>query len=99
PIQALREWVTRKHVSSNKPALAARIAIDLGPVVLDTSGEIFGDVPNVAARGQALAEPGGCGGARCGWGWWGGGGGRKMAPVFRPRRSGPAMNSGGSPSR
>jgi class 3 adenylate cyclase len=50
--------LNRKHVSSNKPALAARIAIDLGPVVLDTSGEILGDVPNVAARAQALAEPG-----------------------------------------
>jgi hypothetical protein len=38
--------------------LAARIAIDLGPVVVDATGEIFGDVPNVAARAQALAEPG-----------------------------------------
>jgi class 3 adenylate cyclase len=36
--------------------LAARIAIDLGPVVVDATGEIFGDVPNIAA--QALAEPG-----------------------------------------
>jgi dienelactone hydrolase len=29
-----------------------------GPVVVDASGEIFGDVPNIAARAQALAEPG-----------------------------------------
>jgi predicted ATPase len=27
-------------------------------VVIDTAGEIFGDVPNIAARSQALAEPG-----------------------------------------
>jgi IS66 C-terminal element/AAA ATPase domain/Adenylate and Guanylate cyclase catalytic domain len=38
--------------------VAARIAIELGPVVVDATGEIFGDVPNVAARSQALAEPG-----------------------------------------
>ena len=29
-----------------------------GPVVVDAAGEIFGDVPNIAARVQALAEPG-----------------------------------------
>ena len=43
---------------SGKPALTARIGIDWGPVVVDAAGEIFGDVPNIAARAQALAEPG-----------------------------------------
>jgi hypothetical protein len=38
-----------KNANSDKPALAARIAIDLGPVVVDATGEIFGNVPNVAA--------------------------------------------------
>jgi predicted ATPase len=38
--------------------LAARIAIESGLVVIDAAGEIFGDVPNVAARAQVLAEPG-----------------------------------------
>ena len=52
--RALAE-LNRKNES--KPALAARIAIDFGPVVIDASGEIFGDVPNIAARAQALAEP------------------------------------------
>lgn len=33
-----------------------RVAIDLGPVVVDASDETFGDVPNVAARVQPLAE-------------------------------------------
>ena len=47
-----------RNAGSGRPALAARIAIDCGPVVVDASGEIFGDVPNIAARAQALAEPG-----------------------------------------
>src|SRR5271169_5371314 len=50
--------LNRKNTGTGKPALAARIAIDAGPVVIDAAGEIFGDVPNVAARAQALAEPG-----------------------------------------
>jgi class 3 adenylate cyclase len=50
--------LNRHNASSGKPALAARIAIDAGPVVVDTGGEVYGDVPNVAARAQALAEPG-----------------------------------------
>ena len=29
-----------------------------GPVVIDEAGEVYGDVPNIAARAQALAEPG-----------------------------------------
>jgi hypothetical protein len=37
---------------------ATRIAIDAGPVVVAAAGEIFGDVLNIAARAQALAEPG-----------------------------------------
>ncbi len=30
----------------------------MGPVVVDATGEVFGDAPNVAARTQAAAEPG-----------------------------------------
>jgi hypothetical protein len=30
----------------------------MGPVVIDAGGEVYGDVPNVAARAQGLAEPG-----------------------------------------
>src|SRR5208337_199027 len=40
------------------PKLTARIGLDLGPVVVDASGEVFGETPNVAARAQAAAEPG-----------------------------------------
>jgi hypothetical protein len=50
--------LNRTNEGTDKPKLSARIAIDLGPVVVDATGEIFGDVPNVAARAQALAEPG-----------------------------------------
>jgi class 3 adenylate cyclase len=57
-IQRALAELNRKNANTGKPALAARIAIDTGPVVVDASGEIFGDVPNIAARAQALAEPG-----------------------------------------
>ena len=40
------------------PALAARIGLDSGPVVVDSTGEVFGDAPNLAARVQSAAEPG-----------------------------------------
>ena len=57
-IQEALTDLNRKNAAAGKHALAARIAIETGPVVVDTTGEIFGDVPNVAARAQALAEPG-----------------------------------------
>jgi predicted ATPase len=57
-IQRALVELNRKNEDTGKPALAARIAIDLGPVVVDATGEIFGEVPNIAARAQALAEAG-----------------------------------------
>jgi len=57
-IQRALSELNGKNAGTGKRTLAARIAIDSGPVVLDASGEIFGDVPNIAARAQALAEPG-----------------------------------------
>ena len=57
-IQRALVQLNRGNAGTSKPTLAARIAIELGPVVVDTAGEIFGDVPNIAARAQALAEPG-----------------------------------------
>ena len=53
-IQRALAELNRKNAGTGKPALAARIAIDTGPVVIDATGEIFGDVPNIAARAQAL---------------------------------------------
>ena len=55
--RALAE-LNHKNIGTGKPALVARIAIDSGPVVVDASGDIFGDVPNIASRAQSLAEPG-----------------------------------------
>jgi class 3 adenylate cyclase/predicted ATPase len=57
-IQRSLAELNRKNEVTGKSALAARVAIDSGPVVVDATGEIFGDVPNIAARAQALAEPG-----------------------------------------
>jgi TolB-like protein/class 3 adenylate cyclase len=39
--------------------LALRIGINLGDVVVEPNGDVFGDGVNVAARLEALAEPGG----------------------------------------
>jgi len=57
-IQRALVEVNRKNASAGKPALNARIGIETGPVVVDAAGEIYGDAPNIAARLQALAEPG-----------------------------------------
>ena len=39
---------------TGKPPLNARVGIEIGPVVVDAAGEIYGDAPNIAARVQAL---------------------------------------------
>jgi class 3 adenylate cyclase/predicted ATPase len=57
-IQRALAAVNRKNTETGKPALNARIGIETGAVVIDAAGEIYGDAPNVAARVQALAEPG-----------------------------------------
>ena len=56
-IQRALAELNRKNAGSGKPALAARIGLETGPVVVDSAGEIFGDAPNIAARVQGLAEP------------------------------------------
>jgi class 3 adenylate cyclase len=57
-IQRTLGALNRKNAGSGKPELAARIGLDTGPAVVDAAGEIYGDVANVAARVEALAEPG-----------------------------------------
>jgi class 3 adenylate cyclase/predicted ATPase len=57
-IQHALAEVNRKNGGAVKPALNARIGIETGHVVVDAAGEIYGDAPNIAARAQALAEPG-----------------------------------------
>jgi tetratricopeptide (TPR) repeat protein len=57
-IQRALAELNRKNAEKAEPELVARIGLESGPAVLDASGEIYGDVANVAARVQALAEPG-----------------------------------------
>jgi class 3 adenylate cyclase len=55
--RALTE-LNRINADTSRPALDARITIDFGPVAINAAGEILGDLPNVVAQAQALAEPG-----------------------------------------
>jgi class 3 adenylate cyclase len=55
--RALAE-INANNAGKGAPELAARIGLESGPVVVDATGEVFGEAPNVAARVQSLAEPG-----------------------------------------
>ena len=57
-IQRALAEINAKNRGKGAPELSARIGIESGPVVVEASGEVFGDAPNVAARVQAAAEPG-----------------------------------------
>ena len=55
--RALRD-VNARNAAKGAPELRARIGLESGLVVVDATGEVFGEAPNVAARVQAAAEPG-----------------------------------------
>jgi class 3 adenylate cyclase len=57
-IQRALAELNRKNAGTANPELVARIGLESGPAVLDASGEVYGDVANIAARVQAQAEPG-----------------------------------------
>jgi class 3 adenylate cyclase/predicted ATPase len=57
-IQRALADLNRKNAGTGKPELRSRIGLETGPVVVDATGEVYGDVPNTAARVQALAESG-----------------------------------------
>ena len=57
PARACRTQRQERRPGARRSS-SARIGIESGPVVVDATGEVFGDAPNVAARVQALAEPG-----------------------------------------
>jgi class 3 adenylate cyclase/predicted ATPase len=57
-IQRALAELNARSAGKGAPELAVRIGLDSGPVVVDATGEVFGEAPNVAARVQALAEPG-----------------------------------------
>jgi class 3 adenylate cyclase len=51
-IQRSLSEINRKNDGAGRPALNARLGIETGPVVVDPSGEVYGDAPNIAARVQ-----------------------------------------------
>jgi class 3 adenylate cyclase/predicted ATPase len=55
--RALAEINAKSH-GKGAPELSARIGLESGPVVVEATGDVFGDAPNIAARVQAVAEPG-----------------------------------------
>ena len=57
-IQRALAELNARSAKTGAPELVARIGLDSGPVVVDATGEPFGDPPNVAARVQATADPG-----------------------------------------
>ena len=57
-IQRALAELNARNAAKGAPELSARIGIESGQVVVDATGEVFGDAPNVAARVQAAAEPG-----------------------------------------
>src|ERR1700733_13265130 len=50
--------INARNASRGAPELSARIGLDSGQVVVDATGEVFGEAPNIAARVQGAAEPG-----------------------------------------
>ena len=57
-IQRALSDLNARNAANGAPELSARIGLDSGQVVVDATGEVFGDAPNLAARVQAAAEPG-----------------------------------------
>src|SRR5271155_1512183 len=57
-IQRALADLNARNAATGAPELAARIGLESGRVVVDSSGEVYGDAPNVAARVQSAAAPG-----------------------------------------
>src|SRR5580658_809526 len=57
-IQRALSDLNARHVAKGAPELAARIGLESGQLVVDSSGEVYGEAPNVAARVQSAAAPG-----------------------------------------
>ena len=57
-IQRALAELNARNAGRDAPQLAARVGIESGQVVVDATGEVFGEAPSVAARVQTVAEPG-----------------------------------------
>jgi adenylate cyclase len=58
-VEAQRELRARNDVLDPERRLEFRVGINLGDVMVEPDGDLYGEGVNVAARLQALAEPGG----------------------------------------
>jgi class 3 adenylate cyclase len=58
-IQRALVEINARNASKGAPELSGRIGLDSGQVVVDATDEVFGDAPNIAARVQSAASPGG----------------------------------------
>lgn len=60
PIAALRcALAIQAKLTNDSDALRLRIGLNLGDVIIEESGDVYGEGVNVAARLEGLAEPGG----------------------------------------
>ena len=61
PVEAVRcaLEVQQAALGSGDPGLLLRIGINLGDIIVEPDGDIYGEGVNVAARLEQLAEPGG----------------------------------------
>jgi class 3 adenylate cyclase/tetratricopeptide (TPR) repeat protein len=57
-VQRALDDLNATNTDKDAPRLVARIGLESGQVVVDATGAVFGEAPNIAARVQALAEPG-----------------------------------------
>ncbi len=57
-IQRALGEMNARNAAKGASQLSARIGLESGPVVVEATGEVFGEAPNIAARVQGLAEPG-----------------------------------------
>ena len=57
-IQRAFTEINAKNVAKCAPQLSARIGLESGPVMVEATGEVFGEAPDIAARVQGLADPG-----------------------------------------
>src|SRR5271163_4164381 len=57
-IQRALADLNARNAATGAPELTARIGLESGRVVVDHTGEVYGEAPNVAARVQSAAAPG-----------------------------------------
>ena len=57
-IQRALVEINARNTNKGAPELQARIGLDSGQVVVDATGEVFGDAPNIAARVQGCRRAG-----------------------------------------